>query len=148
MKLSALAAALVLSASPALAQSAHVADGDTLKGDGVIYRLWEIDAPEVGPAVRRWMARRTSSNRTLARTDWRTPRHLRTSDARSLRPHSRALPGRWPRPGADMVTNGYAWAFVRYSPDYVEEEREAAAVRAGIHDHTCQPAWQWRADRR
>ena len=34
--------------------------------------------------------------------------------------------------GADMVTDGYAWAFVRYSRDYVEEEREAAAVRAGI----------------
>ena len=31
-----------------------------------------------------------------------------------------------------MVTDGYAWAFVRYSRDYVEEEREAAAVRAGI----------------
>jgi hypothetical protein len=37
---------------------------------------------------------------------------------------------------------------VRYSRDYVEEEREAAAVRAGIHGHTCQPAWQWRVERR
>ena len=33
--------------------------------------------------------------------------------------------------GADMVADGHAWAFVRYSRDYVEEEREAAAVRAG-----------------
>jgi hypothetical protein len=31
-----------------------------------------------------------------------------------------------------MVTDGHAWALVRYSRDYVEEEREAAAVRAGI----------------
>ena len=50
--------------------------------------------------------------------------------------------------GADMVADGHAWAFVRYSRDYVDEEREAAAVRAGIHGHTCQPAWQWRAEKR
>jgi endonuclease YncB( thermonuclease family) len=44
--------------------------------------------------------------------------------------------------GADMVADGHAWAFVRYSRDYVEEEREAATVRAGIHGHTCKPAWR------
>jgi hypothetical protein len=35
---------------------------------------------------------------------------------------------------ADMVTHGHAWAFVRYSRDYVEEEREAGggAGHAGI----------------
>ena len=48
--------------------------------------------------------------------------------------------------GADMVADGHARAFVRYSRDYVEEEREAAAVRAGMYDHTCQPAWRWRAE--
>jgi endonuclease YncB( thermonuclease family) len=47
-----------------------------------------------------------------------------------------------------MVADGHAWAFVRYSRDYVEEEREAAAVRAGIHGHACEPAWQWRSERR
>ena len=46
MKLSALAAALAFAASPALAQSARAVDGDTLKVDGVTYRLWGIDAPE------------------------------------------------------------------------------------------------------
>ena len=50
--------------------------------------------------------------------------------------------------GADMVADGHAWAFVRYSRDYVDEEREAAAVKAGIHGHTCQPAWLGRAERR
>jgi hypothetical protein len=50
--------------------------------------------------------------------------------------------------GADMVADGHAWAFVRYSRDYVDEEHEAASVRAGIHGHTCQPAWRWRAERR
>ena len=50
--------------------------------------------------------------------------------------------------GADMVVDGHAWAFVRDSRDYVDEEREAAAVRAGIHGHTCEPAWLWRSERR
>ncbi len=47
-----------------------------------------------------------------------------------------------------MVADGHAWAFIRYSRDYVKEEQQAAAVRAGIHGHTCQPAWLWRAERR
>jgi endonuclease YncB( thermonuclease family) len=93
------------------------------------------------------MARRTSSNRTLARTG---ERHV-TCEPKTLDRYGRTVAvchvdGR--DLGADMVTDGHAWAFVRYSRDYVEEEREAAAVRAGIHGHTCQPAWQWRAEKR
>jgi hypothetical protein len=47
-----------------------------------------------------------------------------------------------------MVTDGHAWAFVRYSRDYLDEEREAAAVRAGLHGHICEHAWRWRAEQR
>ena len=42
----------------------------------------------------------------------------------------------------------HAWAFVRYSRDYLDEEREAAAVRAGVHGRVCEPAWRWRAEQR
>ena len=45
MKLSALVAALALAAAPALAQSARVVDGDTLKVDGMTYRLFHQPAP-------------------------------------------------------------------------------------------------------
>ncbi len=45
MKLSVLAAFLTLAALPAYAESVRVVDGDTLKIDGVTYRLWGIDAP-------------------------------------------------------------------------------------------------------
>ena len=48
MKLSALAASLALAAFPALAEFVRVVDGDTLKIDGVTYRLWGIDAPDAG----------------------------------------------------------------------------------------------------
>lgn len=50
--------------------------------------------------------------------------------------------------GADMVRAGMAWAFVRYSRDYVAQEGEARAARLGVHLHDCQPAWEWRADKR
>jgi endonuclease YncB( thermonuclease family) len=48
MKLSVLAAFLALAALPAFAEPIRVVDGDTLKIDGVTYRLWGIDAPESG----------------------------------------------------------------------------------------------------
>ena len=115
MKLSVLVAALTLAASPAFAESVRVVDGDTLKIDGVTYRLWGIDAPEAAPIVCRRMASRTDRHRTFARPHRRPPRYLRTPDPRSLRRHRRNLSRRWPRPGADMVADGHAWAFVRYS---------------------------------
>ena len=54
--------------------------------------------------------------------------------------------------GADiqavMVRTGRAWAFVRYSRDYTDQEGAAPAERLGVHAHGCQPAWEWRSDRR
>src|SRR5258708_25891945 len=47
--------------------------------------------------------------------------------------------------GAILVREGMAWAFVRYSRDYVEQEATAKAARVGVHAHDCQPAWEWRA---
>jgi hypothetical protein len=73
MKLSALAAALALAASPALAQSARVVDGDTLKVDGVTYRLWGIDAPESGqPCADGWPAGRAATEHLRALIGERT----------------------------------------------------------------------------
>jgi hypothetical protein len=38
-----------------------------------------------------------------------------------------------------------AWAFVRYSRDYVEQEALARAENLGIHAYRCEAAWDWRA---
>ena len=148
MKLSVLVAALALAASPAFAESVRVVDGDTLKVDGVTYRLWGIDAPESGqPCADGWPAGRAATEHLRALIG---DRHV-TCEPRTLDRYGRTVAicradGR--DLGADMVADGHAWAFIRYSRDYVEEEREAAAVRAGIHGHTCEPAWQWRSERR
>jgi hypothetical protein len=50
MKLSVLAAFLTLAAFPAFAQSVRVVDGDTLKIDGVTYRLWGSRSGTCGEA--------------------------------------------------------------------------------------------------
>ena len=43
---------------------------------------------------------------------------------------------------------GLAWAFMRYSSDYVGAERQAKAAKLGVHAHGCEPAWEWRAQQR
>lgn len=50
--------------------------------------------------------------------------------------------------GAILVREGLAWAFVRYSSDYVGQEATAKGERLGVHAHGCQPAWEWRAQKR
>jgi len=40
--------------------------------------------------------------------------------------------------GAAMVRAGMAWAFVRYSRDYVGLEEQARAAVLGVHAHDCE----------
>ena len=47
-----------------------------------------------------------------------------------------------------MVQLGMAWAFVRYSRDYVDIETQARAENLGVHVRKCEPAWDWRAHQR
>ena len=48
---------------------------------------------------------------------------------------------------AEMVRQGYAWAFVKYSQSYVKEEALARAEGLGIWQGESQPAWEYRAKR-
>lgn len=48
---------------------------------------------------------------------------------------------------AAMVRAGMAWAFTRYSSDYIGEERAAISARLGVHAHDCMRAWDWRRAR-
>jgi endonuclease YncB( thermonuclease family) len=121
MKLSVLAASLALAAFPAFAESVRVVDGDTLKIDGVTYRLWGIDAPESGQlCADGWPAGRAATEHLRALI-----RNRQVScEARTLDRYGRTVAicradGR--DLGADMVSDGLAWAFVRYSREYVEE---------------------------
>lgn len=145
--LSAAALAVALAAGPAPAQTV-VTDGDTIKLDGVRWRLWGIDAPEAKQACADgWPAgveatnamRRLIEGRAVACEFRGHDRYKRSiglcrADGRDL--------------GAAMVELGMAWAFTRYSSDYVAQERTAIGARLGVHAHDCEKAWDWRAQRR
>jgi endonuclease YncB( thermonuclease family) len=49
--------------------------------------------------------------------------------------------------GAAMVDAGMAWAFTRYSSDYIGQERAAIDARLGVHTRDCMKAWDWRSQR-
>jgi endonuclease YncB( thermonuclease family) len=50
--------------------------------------------------------------------------------------------------GAILVREGMAWAFTRYSVDYVDQQEEARIANRDVHAHDCVPAWEWRANHR
>lgn len=138
-----LALAVVALSFPADAQS--ITDGDTLRQGGVTYRLWGIDAPESKQECPDgWPAGRMATTRLLELTTGRPvvceekdrDRYGRT--VAICRASGEDL-------GAIMVREGLAWAFVRYSRDYVDQEAKAKADRLGVHAHDCQLPWEWRA---
>ena len=138
--------ALLVFALPAAAQT--VTDGDTIKFGTTIYRLWGIDPPETHQLCDDgWPAGQEATKAMRGLVEGRTvvceprgqDRYKRTialcrADGVDL--------------GAAMVRAGMAWAFVRYSRDYVDQEHDAQAERRGVHDHVCVLPWEWRARQR
>jgi len=139
---------LTILASPALAQSVRVIDGDTIKMDGTTYRLWGIDAPETKQlCAEGWPAGKEAT----AYIRGLVAGHTVECEARGKDKYGRTI-GLCKADGFDiqaaMVGAGMAWAFLRYSHDYVVQEGEAQAANLGVHAHGCQPAWEWRTNHR
>ena len=125
-----------------------VVDGDTIKLNGTTYRLSGIDAAETQQTcVSGWPAGREATayltklmhGRTITCTPVTTDRYGRTVAV--CKAGGRDL-------GADMVSAGLAWAFIRYSTDYVAQEASARSARLGVHAHDCLVPWDRRAQRR
>jgi endonuclease YncB( thermonuclease family) len=123
-------------------------DGDTLKQGGVTYRLWGIDAPEAKQVCPDgWPAGSLAATRLQALTAGRSivcqekDRDRYGRIVAICRASGEDL-------GAILVREGLAWAFMRYSSDYVGAERQAKAAKLGVHAHGCEPAWEWRAQQR
>ena len=141
-----LASAAVILAVPAASQT--VVDGDTIKLNGAIYRLYGIDAAEKEQIcadgwaagrvaitfLRGLMQGREVACEAVASTRKGTTLALCTMDGEDL--------------GAAMVAAGMAWASTRHSNDYIAEEAQANIDRLGLHDHDCAPAWEWRTHQR
>lgn len=139
-------AALTFLSSPTLAQA--VTDGDTLKHNGTIYRLWGIDAPETKQdCPDGWPAGRHATTRLLALIQGKSV----VCEAKDKDRYGRTVAicrASGEDLGAIMLREGLAWAFVRFSSEYVGQEAKAKTDRLGVHGHGCVPAWEWRAGSR
>ncbi len=136
----------LLAPSVVLAQT--ITDGDTLKLNGVTYRLWGIDAPETKQdCPDGWAAGRLATTHLQSLISGRNVICERKDTDRYGRTVAICRAGGEDL-GALMVRDGYAWAFLRYSTDYAGQEALAKKEMLGVHRHGCPPAWDWRAAQR
>lgn len=130
---------------------ARVIDGDTISVADTRVRLEGIDAPEAGQTCKRkwfgtWPCGSASTSALAKLVEGRTV----SCDARGYDKYGRTLAicfvdGK--DINAQMVRQGLAWAFVRYSRSYVQEEAQARAEGVGIWQGEAMPAWEYRASR-
>ncbi|KAF0096848.1 MAG: succinoglycan biosynthesis protein ExoI [Rhodospirillaceae bacterium] len=129
------------------ASAQNVIDGDTLYVNGQPFSIFGIDAPEkvqwcgdypAGELSTRALEKLVHGGNVICEARG-TDRYLRTLAVCRLDGVDL---------GKTMVRLGMAWAFTRYSQDYVDQEALAREERLGVHAHDCVPAWDWRAGRR
>lgn len=145
-------AGMVLGAARARAEtvtgSARVLDGDTLEIGAERIRLFGIDAPETAQRCRDARGRSwgcgTSATQRLERLIDGRPVTCR-GDQRD--DYGRVLGvcsagGR--ELNAELVREGSAWAFVKYSDTYLDEERQARAARRGVFAAENEAPWAFR----
>lgn len=160
----ALGAAVMLSAGPIDAADtplevrgiASVTDGDTIDVGSVTIRLHGVDAPEAGQQCQRangtsWPCGLRAADRLASLVDGRAVRCAVLD-----RDQYGRLIGRCAAQGADrgvrdvgrqMVREGFAWAFTRFSDDYVEDETDARARRVGVWQGAAEAPWDYRSAR-
>ncbi len=134
-----------------LSGRARVIDGDTLEIDGRHVRLEGIDAPESGQTCGRrlvgtWKCGTAAADRLAALV----AKRVVNCESRGNDKYGRMLgicfvDGR--DINAEIVREGLAWAFVKYSQTYVQQETEARAQRIGIWQGEAEPAWVYREKR-
>jgi endonuclease YncB( thermonuclease family) len=127
--------------------AARVLDGDTLDIGPVRIRLHGVDAPEsqqaCATAKGEWPCGKAAAARLAALTAGKTV---------VCRPIERDAYGRLVSTcaaegldlGETLVSEGLAWAFVRYSDAYAEQESGARARAVGIWQADTLTAWDWR----
>lgn len=132
--------------NPPETQAARVIDGDTIKLAGQTVRLHGIDAPETAQTCGDWACGQAAS---LALSQMMTGAEVQCATLDRDR-YGRAI-GRCTANGMDlaeaMVSRGYAWAYRRFSLDYVAAERRAKAATRGIWATEAVPAWEFRTSR-
>lgn len=129
----------------------RVIDGDTIDVDGVRYRLHGIDAPEAGQTCESanggtWNCGKAAIEKLESLIEGRSVR----CEARGNDAYSRVIgvcfAGKTDV-NAEIIAAGMAWAFRRYSTDYVAIEEIAHAKKIGVWQKQTQAPWDYRAAR-
>ena len=137
------------SASEALAANYYVTDGDTLHIGNTTIRLQGIDAPESGQLCK---GVRSGKYPCGARARQALQNYLSLGPVRC----KQLTTDRYGRAvgycfagtvnvNKAMVANGYARAFVKYSTEFVADERKAKSLKRGFWIGQWQAPWEWRA---
>lgn len=143
--------ALLLLTTPALAGTAVVVDGDTLKIGDVTYRLHGIDTPEAGQKCNtaqggKWQCGKAATQYMMTLVSGQDVQ----CDDRGADDFDRTI-SVCTIDGTDinaaMVASGNAWAFHKFSNDYSAIEDQAKAKNIGIWQAATQTAEDWRAER-
>jgi endonuclease YncB( thermonuclease family) len=136
----------MLAAHTARAQT--VVDGDKITLGGTRWRLWGIDAPESRQTCKDGWPAGVEATHYLEQLMANGPvRCEERGHDRYRRTIGLCRAGEQDL-GAAMVSAGMAWAFTRYSSDYIGEEKAAIGARRGVHAHDCMKAWDWRKQSR
>ncbi len=142
------------SAAPAARVSGEVAvvDGDSLAMGAERLRIHGIDAPELAQTCER-NGRRYACGEA-AREALATILGDGAVDCEQLdtdqfrRRIVRCRDGRGRDIGAELVRQGWALAFTRFSQDYVTQEHEARMARRGLWAGSFTAPWEWRSGQR
>ena len=139
-----------LASVSAQAAETHVIDGDTLTIGETTYRLHGIDAPEAGQkcngSSKPWPCGKLATEELIRLTEGQEVR----CDNRGMDDYDRVLAvctAGDVELNDTLVRRGFAWAFIKFSDDYVDAEREARDAKRGIWQVPTQTAWDYRAER-
>lgn len=126
----------------------EVVDGDTFRLNGESIRLEGIDAPELEQICNRTDGTPYACGVRAAAALKRILKAgavICASDGKDrygrVLAHCRAGATEVNRA---MVARGWAWAFLRYSREFVVEEQQARSKRIGVWSGTADAPWDWR----
>jgi len=129
---------------PALAQT--VIDGDTIEYKGVVVHLWGIDAPEKAQTCSDgWAAGKVAADYLAQLMQGKTVSCELKNKEGADRTNSALCKANGQDPSAAMASAGMAWALPSQTPDYTVQDSDAQFDIRGVNAHTCNKAWDWRA---
>jgi endonuclease YncB( thermonuclease family) len=140
-------AGVCVGGASARCEPTRVIDGDTIRLGDTTHRLWGIDAPE---------SKQDCEGQQLgleAATHLRSLMggHVIECIVREKDMYGRSV-SQCNADGVDlskaMVRDGMAYAFIRYSKDYVVDEATAHRLNLGVHKYHCELPWEWRKNKK